>query len=51
MKRHTFVMVIVLVVCLTILAIVLLTRPSLCEIRIRHGHHEVAARLAYEPRK
>lgn len=49
MKRHALTMAAVLIVCLTTLTIALLTRPALCEIRIRYGEYEVAVRLAYEP--
>ncbi|MNG90892.1 small toxic polypeptide [compost metagenome] len=37
-----------LIVCMTVLAFTLLTRNSLCELRIRDGNREVAAILAYE---
>ena len=37
-----------LIVCMTVLAFTLLTRNSLCELRIRDGNKEVAAILAYE---
>lgn len=37
-----------LIVCVTVLAFTLLTRNSLCELRIRDGNKEVAAILAYE---
>jgi protein HokB len=36
------------IVCVTILAFTLLTRDSLCELRIRDGNKEVAAFMAYE---
>ncbi|NAQ75682.1 type I toxin-antitoxin system Hok family toxin [Escherichia coli] len=38
----------VLIVCLTLLIFTYLTRKSLCEIRYRDGHREVAAFMAYE---
>lgn len=40
-----------LIVCMTILAFTLLTRHSLCELRIRAGDKEVAAFMAYESGK
>lgn len=36
------------IVCVTILAFTLLTRDSLCELRIRDGNKEVTAFMAYE---
>lgn len=41
----------VLIVCLTLLIFTYLTRKSLCEIRYRDGHREVAAFMAYESGK
>ena len=38
----------VLVVCLTLLIFTYLTQSRLCEIRLKDGNREVAARLAYE---
>ncbi|EOG3018603.1 type I toxin-antitoxin system Hok family toxin [Salmonella enterica] len=40
-----------LIVCLTLLIFTYLTRKSLCEIRYRDGHREVAAFMAYESAK
>ncbi|MUY27648.1 Hok/Gef family protein [Shigella flexneri 2a] len=37
--------------CLTLLIFTYLTRKSLCEIRYRDGHREVAAFMAYESGK
>lgn len=39
------------IVCLTLLIFTYLTRKSLCEIRYRDGHREVAAFMAYESGK
>ncbi len=36
------------IVCMTLIAFIWLTRGSLCELRIRLGDSEVAATLAYE---
>lgn len=36
------------IVCMTLIAFIWLTRDSLCELRIRLGDSEVAATLAYE---
>ncbi|WP_234015133.1 type I toxin-antitoxin system Hok family toxin, partial [Cronobacter sakazakii] len=38
----------VLTVCLTLLIFTLLTRNSLCELRLKDGQREFAAFLAYE---
>lgn len=47
MKQDRFVWCL-FIVCVTILAFTLLTRDSLCELRIRDGSKEVAAFMAYE---
>ncbi|QUG75786.1 Hok/Gef family protein [Erwinia sp. E602] len=36
----------VLILCITLLIFTLLTRRSLCELRLKDGEREVAARLA-----
>lgn len=36
------------ILCMTLIAFIWLTRGSLCELRIRLGDSEVAATLAYE---
>ncbi|ENA4398680.1 Hok/Gef family protein [Escherichia coli O8:H49] len=36
-------------ICLTVIAVVLVTRKDLCEVRIRTGQTEVAVFTAYEP--
>ncbi|WP_221810555.1 Hok/Gef family protein [Enterobacillus tribolii] len=43
-------LVIVIVICITMLAVTLIARKDLCEIRIRSGQTEVAAFTAYESR-
>ncbi|WP_435930673.1 Hok/Gef family protein [Dryocola sp. BD613] len=38
-----------LIVCITLVALTLLTRRNLCEVKIRNDTQEVAAKLACEP--
>lgn len=40
-----------MIVCMTLIAFIWLTRGSLCELRIRLGDSEVAATLAYESKR
>ena len=37
-----------MIICMTLIAFMLITRDSLCELRIKLGDTEVAAILAYE---
>ncbi|RDL15935.1 protein HokB [Serratia fonticola] len=48
--RHSRLVWCLFIICMTILAFTLLTRDSLCELRIRDGNREVAALMAYESR-
>ncbi|WP_445374883.1 Hok/Gef family protein [Photorhabdus tasmaniensis] len=41
---------IAIVICIAALAVVLVTRKDLCEVRIRSGQTEVAVFMDYEPR-
>ncbi|WP_032812982.1 type I toxin-antitoxin system Hok family toxin [Yersinia mollaretii] len=47
MPKNTLVLCL-LIVCITVLALTLITRKSLCELRAKNGNKEVAAILAYE---
>ncbi len=47
MPKNTLVLCL-LIVCITVLALTLITRKSLCELRVKNGNKEVAAILAYE---
>lgn len=47
MPQKTVVSVLV-IICLTILIFTLIMRKSLCEINIKNGALEVAAKMAYE---
>ncbi|RYM69438.1 Hok/Gef family protein [Serratia liquefaciens] len=39
------------VICATVISLAWITRSKLCELRIRSGNTEVAAILAYEPKR
>lgn len=45
MKRPQPIIRALLIIAMTIIAVTLITRRSLCEIRYRNGSQEVAARL------
>ncbi|MGO4746607.1 Hok/Gef family protein [Serratia quinivorans] len=40
-----------MIICTTLIALMWITRGSLCELRIKLGDTEVAAILAYEPER
>ncbi|MEZ2829371.1 Hok/Gef family protein [Serratia liquefaciens] len=40
-----------MIICITLIALMWITRGSLCELRIKRGDTEVAAILAYEPER
>jgi protein HokB len=46
MTPFKYLLGILLIICLTILIFSLINRGSLCELTIRNGHQEVAAKLA-----
>lgn len=46
MAPFKYLLGILLIVCLTVLIFTLINRGKLCELRIRSGHQEVAAKLA-----
>ena len=48
MKRNKVVIVALIVLCITVVMSVLVTRQPLCAVRIRSGHTEVAVFTAYE---
>ncbi|NIY49537.1 Hok/Gef family protein [Cedecea colo] len=49
MRPTRSVVVCLLIVCVTLIALTLLTRRNLCEVKIRTDRQEVAAKLACEP--
>lgn len=48
MKEHKARIIALIVICITVIMAVLVTRKDLCEIRIRTGQTEVALFTAYE---
>ena len=48
MKQHKAMIVALIVICLTVIVTVLVTRKDLCEVRIRTDQTEVAVFTAYE---
>ena len=51
MKQHRAIFIAIIIICMTALSAVLVTRKDLCEVRIRTGIAEVAAFMACEPVK
>ncbi|HHI2551374.1 TPA: Hok/Gef family protein [Klebsiella aerogenes] len=51
MKQQKAIIIALIVICITVIMAVLVTRKDLCEVRIRIGHTEVAVFTAYEPVK
>lgn len=49
MKQQKAMVIALIVICITVIMAVLVTRKDLCEIRFRTGHAEVAVFTAYEP--
>ncbi|NHB90552.1 hypothetical protein C5471_23960 [Photorhabdus tasmaniensis] len=50
MKQQKAVLIAIIVICIAALAVVLVTRKDLCEVRIRSGQTEVAVFMDYETR-
>ncbi|EDT6432404.1 type I toxin-antitoxin system Hok family toxin [Salmonella enterica subsp. enterica] len=48
MKQHKAMLIALIVICITVVMAVLVTRKDLCEVRIRTGQTEVAVFTAYE---
>ncbi|EBE1623392.1 type I toxin-antitoxin system Hok family toxin [Salmonella enterica] len=48
MKQQKAMLIALIVICLTVVMAVLVTRKDLCEVRIRTGQTEVAVFTAYE---
>ncbi|ELY4546032.1 type I toxin-antitoxin system Hok family toxin [Cronobacter sakazakii] len=48
MKQQKAILIALIVICITAIMAVLVTRKDLCEVRIRTGHMEVAVFTAYE---
>ncbi|PNF10519.1 protein hokC [Enterobacter cancerogenus] len=48
MKQQKAIIVALIVICITVIFAVLVTRKDLCEVRLRTGKMEVAVFTAYE---
>lgn len=48
MKQHKAMITALIVICITVIMAVLVTRKDLCEVHIRTGQAEVAVFTAYE---
>ncbi|EAB1815092.1 type I toxin-antitoxin system Hok family toxin [Salmonella enterica] len=48
MKQQKAILIALIVICITVVMAVLVTREDLCEVRIRTGQTEVAVFTAYE---
>ncbi|ELR3126203.1 type I toxin-antitoxin system Hok family toxin [Escherichia coli] len=51
MKQQKAMLIALIVICITVVVTVLVTRKDLCEVRIRAGQTEVAVFTAYESEK
>ncbi|HED3066679.1 TPA: type I toxin-antitoxin system Hok family toxin [Kluyvera ascorbata] len=51
MKQPKAMVIALIVICITAILVVLVTREDLCEVRLRTGHAELAVFTAYEPVK
>ncbi|MCE3116163.1 type I toxin-antitoxin system Hok family toxin [Enterobacter sp. ASE] len=51
MKQQKTLLIALIVICITAIMAVLVTRKDLCEVRLRTGQTEVAVFTAYEPVK
>ncbi|OSK95559.1 hypothetical protein ECXG_02100 [Escherichia coli TA447] len=51
MKQQKAMLIALIVICLTVIVTVLVTRQDLCEVRIRTGQTEVAVFVDYESEK
>lgn len=49
MKQQKAMLIALIVICITVVMAVLVTRKDLCKVRIRTGQTEVAVFTAYEP--
>ncbi|MGZ0750437.1 Hok/Gef family protein [Kluyvera sichuanensis] len=48
MKQPKAMVIALIVICITTILVVLVTREDLCEVRLRTGHAELAVFTAYE---
>ena len=48
MKQQKAILIALIVICITAIMAVLVSRKDLCEVRFRTGHTEVAVFTAYE---
>ncbi|ELE9727903.1 type I toxin-antitoxin system Hok family toxin [Enterobacter kobei] len=51
MKQQKAILIALIVICITAIMVVLVTRKDLCEVRLRTGQTEVTVFTAYEPVK
>ncbi|EHM2893955.1 type I toxin-antitoxin system Hok family toxin [Escherichia coli] len=51
MKQQKAMLIALIVICLTVIAMALVMRKDLCEVRIRTGQTEVAVFVDYESRE
>ncbi|MEB4676069.1 type I toxin-antitoxin system Hok family toxin [Enterobacteriaceae bacterium G50] len=51
MKQQKAILIALIVICITVIMAVLITRKDLCEVQYQTGHTEVAVFTAYEPVK
>ena len=48
MKQPKAMVIALIVICITAILVVLVTREDICEVRLRTGHAELAVFTAYE---
>lgn len=48
MKQPKAMVIALIVICITAILVVLITKEDLCEVRLRTGHAELAVFTAYE---
>lgn len=51
MKQQKAILIALIVICITVIMTVLVTRSGLCAVRFRNGRTEVAVFTVYEPVK
>jgi protein HokC/D len=51
MKQQKAILIVLIVICVTVIMAVLVTRRDLCAVRFRNGQTEVAVFTVYEPVK
>ncbi|MFU0919435.1 Hok/Gef family protein [Kluyvera sp. CHPC 1.251] len=48
MKQQSWRFITLIIICITVVLVVLITRKDLCEVRLKSGQTEVAVFTAYE---